>query len=68
MTSHIYVPSTGFESLATVMRSLRDEVAAPRLEVTKLRQVTQKDLESLEGVGCVIQDVAEVKIILHNHL
>ena len=61
-------PSTGFESLAMVMCSLRDEVAALRLEVTEVRQVTQKDLKSLEGVGCVIQDVAEVKTILHNHL
>ena len=59
-------PATGFESLATIMCSMRDEVIALRMEVSEVKQIRQNDAKSLEGVGSVTQDVLEIKNILAN--
>lgn len=61
-------PSTGFESVAAIICSLRDEVTALREEICENRKLAQRDLKSLEGVSCVIQDVAEIKTILMSRL
>ena len=53
--------SSGFESLAPIMCSLWDEVLALRMEVSEVRKVTEKDLMTLDNVGCILQDVAEIK-------
>ena len=58
-------PSAGFESLAAVMWSLRDEILALRTEVKELRENSQKDIRCLEDVGCVKQDVADIKTLMH---
>ena len=59
-------PSTGFESFASVVCSLRDEITALRLEVTEVRKASEKDSKSMENVNCIIQDVAEIKLLLHS--
>ena len=59
-------PSSGFESLASVMCSLRDEISALRLEVSEVRKSNEKDMKALDNVGCIIQDVAEIKLLIHN--
>ena len=59
-------PSSAFESLASVMCSLRDEVSALRLEVTEIRKANERDFKALDNVGCIIQDVAEIKLLLHS--
>ena len=61
-------PSTGFESFASVAWSLRDEISALRLEVTEIRKANKKDSKSIENVNCIIQDVAEVKPLLHRSI
>ena len=62
-----FPPSVGFETLAPIMCSLRDEVMALRTEVSEVRKVTEKDLKALDNVGCILQDVAEIKrLVLHN--
>ena len=58
-------PSSGFESLAAVMCSLRDEILALRTEVKELRENSQKDVRCLDDVGCVKQDVADIKTLMH---
>lgn len=58
-------PSSGFDSIAVVMCSMRDEVTSLRQEVSQLRQATQNDFKAIEGVSCVIQDVADIKTLLH---
>ena len=59
-------PCSGFESLASVMCSMRDEISALRLEVSEVRKSNEKDLKALDNVGCIIQDVAEIKLLIHN--
>ena len=59
-------PSSGFESFAAIVCSLRDEIAALRLEVTEVRKCSEKDDRALDNVGCIIQDVAEIKLLVHN--
>ena len=58
-------PAVGFDAIASVMCAFRDEVSALRIEVCELRQTLQRDLKSFEGVTCVQQDVAEIKLLLH---
>ena len=57
-------PSSGFEALATIMCSLRDEVTALRMEVSDVKNMRQLDSKSMEGVDSVTQDLAEIKTIL----
>ena len=61
-------PANGFESVASVLCSLRDEIMALRTEVSELRQVSQRDLKALDDVGCVKQDVTEIKTLIHSNL
>ena len=44
------MPSAGFEIIAPVMMSLRDEIASLKAEVSEQRTGTQRDLCSVEHV------------------
>ena len=57
-------PSAGFESFASVMCSLRDEVTALRVQVDEVKNSNEKDQKALENVGSIIQDVSELKLLL----
>ena len=59
-------PSAGFESFASVMCSFRDEVAALRLQVEGVKKASEMDLKALENVGSIIQDVSELKMLVHD--
>ena len=61
-------PSAGLEALASVMCSLRDEMAACRLQLEEMKEITEKDMKSLDNVGCVFQDTSEIKLLIHNIL
>ena len=61
-------PSAGLEALASVMCSLRDEMAAYRLQLEEMKKSTEKDMKSLDNVGCVFQDTSEIKLLIHNIL
>ena len=39
---------------------------ALRLEVSKVRKSNEKDMKALDNVGCITQDVAEIKLLIHN--
>ena len=54
-----------FDAIVVVFCSLRDEVSMLRCEVTQLRETTQNDLKALEGLTCVVQDVTDIKTLLH---
>ena len=41
---------------------------ALRTELSEFWQVNQKDLKALDDVGCVKQDVAEIKTLIHSNL
>ena len=53
-------PSIGFESLAPVLCSYRDETTALRLQLEEIKKSAEKDLKALDNVGCIFQDVAEI--------
>ena len=55
-------PGSGFEALASGMCSLRDEISALRLEVSEIRKSNERDIKSFENLGCIGQDIAEIKI------
>ena len=57
-------PSAEFESLASVMCSMRDEVAALRFHLEEVQKTSEKDLKALDNVGCIFQDVSEIKKLL----
>ena len=57
-------PVSGFDAVASVLCTMRDEVAALRSEVCELRLATQKDSRTTDNVECVLQDVADIKRIL----
>ena len=59
-------PGAGFDAISPVMCSLRDEITALREEVSQLRQVTQNDMKSFEGLSCLAQDVVDIKTLLHD--
>ena len=58
-------PSSGFDSLASILCMMRDEIAALRLEVTEFRKSSEKDHKAFDNVNCVLQDVAEIKRLIH---
>ena len=59
-------PNSGFEGLASVICSLRVELASLRSEVLKLRKCNEKDARPLGNVGSIIQDVSEIKTLVQH--
>ena len=58
-------PSDGFDSLAAVLCSLRDEVAALRFQTEEVKINSEKDMKALDNVGCMAQDISELKLLVH---
>ena len=58
-------PSSGFDSLASILCMMRDEISALRFEVTEFRKSNSKDQKAFDNVNCVLQDVAEIKRLIH---
>ena len=59
-------PSTGFEPIAIVLASLRDEISALRAEREQDRSDTQRDMKALNDVSCVQQDRSDIKSVIYN--
>ena len=59
-------PWAGVESFAAVMCSLRDEISALRMQGDEIKKSNEKDLKALDNVGSIIQDVSEVKMLIHD--
>lgn len=58
-------PASGFEALAAVMCSLRDELSNLKFEIAECRSASQRDHNVLEDVRCVKADIMDIKIILN---
>ena len=54
-------PASGFDSIAAVLCSLREEICNLRAEVTDLRESNQRDKKSFEDIMGVKQDIADIK-------
>ena len=59
------LPPSGFENLASLICSLRDEIAAMRTEVAQLRSSNEKDARCLDDLNHVVADVGEIKASLN---
>ena len=60
------LPPINFEPLATVLCSLKDEIAALRREVCQLREVNVENASSNIDNACVKQDISDIKLMLQN--
>ena len=58
------LPPSGFEAVASVICSLRDEISAVKHELSQIRETNQCDVKLLEDVGCVKHDVSDIKMSL----
>ena len=56
-------PPNGFECVASLLASLRDEIAAVKEELVEVKTINQRDMKALDDVGCVRQDISDLKII-----
>ena len=57
-------PFTGFDYLAGVICSLRDELYAVREELQQLRNCNEKDVKSMEDILTVKEDLRDIKQML----
>jgi len=56
------LPPNGFESMAAILSSLRDELFSLKAEVCQLKDNNNRDQRTLEDVCCIKQDVADIKV------
>ena len=58
-------PASGFDSIAVVLCSLREEIFNLRTEVTQLRESSLKDNKSFEDIMTVKQDISDIKTAIN---
>ena len=57
-------PPQGFETVAPILCSLRDEITALRSETSELRQAHGDDARALNQAGLITQEVADIKTMV----
>ena len=57
-------PSSGFDAMASVMGSLRDELFAVREEFRQMREKTVKDAKAMEDIVRVKDDIEDIKLLI----
>ena len=57
-------PPAGFEYIAPVIASLRNEICALRTEVSEVRKVNERDSRAVNNTEAVAQEVNEVKALV----
>jgi len=60
------LPPNGFEHMAAIISSLRDELYALRSEVCQLKENNDRDQRSMEDVYCIKQDIADIKVFINS--
>ena len=61
-------PQSGFESMATILCSLREEITYLRNEVSDLRLSNDRNNKCFEDFNAVRQDLTDIKTILRGNL
>ena len=57
-------PGNGFDFLAGIICSLKDELNAVREELSEMRQLNARDNKTIEDILTVKEDVSDIKMIL----
>ena len=57
-------PPQGFETVAPILCSLRDEITALKAETSELRQAHGDDARALNQAGLITQEVADIKTMM----
>jgi len=60
------LPPNGFESMAAIISSLRDEMFALKSEIVQLRENNLRDQRSFEDVESIKQDVNDIKLSINS--
>jgi len=58
------LPPCGFEPMAAIISSLRDEICAISAELSQLKENNAKDQRAFEEVICIKQDISDIKVSL----
>ena len=57
-------PPTGFEYVAPVLCSMRDQMAAMTIEIQELKEKTGSDVRALNSIDVAVQDISEIKTLV----
>ena len=63
-TGYSAFPPNGFEYVAPILGSLKDEFVAVKEEFTELKKDATRDIKTLNDLECVKQDIFEIKNML----
>jgi len=61
-SSYDSLPPSGFEPMAAIISSLRDEMLALRTELLQIKENNVRDQQALEDVLCIKEDVGDIKL------
>ena len=57
-------PPRGFEYVAPILCSMREQMASMTMEIKELKEESQSDVRALNSIDVAVQDISEIKTIV----